>query len=237
MNSKQTHDEDHSLSNKSKLNSLRAAVLGSNDGIVSVAGIVAGVAGASSSQQMILTAGIAGLVAGALSMAVGEYISVSSTRDTEKALLHKEKKELEENPEGEMHELAMFYEYKKGLKPKTALIVAKELMEHDSLRAHAEMEFGIDPDDLTNPTHAAVSSAVSFVAGAIIPLLPVIFVPQSYMLYSIFGAVLIALVITGILSAKAGGANKFKATARVVFGGLLAMIITYFVGRIVGFKI
>ncbi len=216
-----------------KTNSLRAAVLGANDGIVSVAGIVVGVAGATSSNVAIFTAGIAGLVAGALSMAAGEYVSVSSQRDTERALLEKEKYELETNPEGELQELIGIYR-SKGLSKKTATLVATELTHSDAYAAHIDAELGLDPNDLTNPLQASIASAVSFLIGALIPLLTIILVPVKTRLISTFVSVVIALVITGIASAHFGGAKKIPATVRVVVGGLLAMAITYGIGHVLG---
>jgi len=217
----------------SKLNSLRAAVLGANDGIVSVAGLVVGVAGATSSKSIIFTAGLAGLVAGALSMAVGEYISVSSQRDTEKALLRKEQHELETDPHGELQELAQHYRTK-GLSETTAKTVAQELTKHDVFAAHVETELGFDPENLTNPVHAAIASAASFLAGAIIPLVVAVVLPASTRVPLTFLAVLVALVITGILSAIVSGADTTKATLRVVIGGALAMAITFGIGHLFG---
>jgi len=225
--------EPHSNNNAAKLNKLRASVLGANDGIVSVAGIVAGVAGATDSKAIILTAGIAGLVAGALSMAAGEYVSVSSQRDTERALLAKEKLELEQYPEEELEELTVIYQGK-GLKRESAELIAKELTEHDAYAAHIDAELNIDPNDLNNPWHAAIASSLAFLAGAAIPLLAIIISTNETRLYVVFVSVIIALIITGILSAKAGGANKVVATIRVVLGGSLAMIVTYFIGKFFG---
>ncbi|MDQ5955446.1 MAG: vacuolar iron transporter family protein [Patescibacteria group bacterium] len=217
----------------SKLNWLRAAVLGSNDGIVSVASIVAGVAGASDSSGFILTAGIAGLTAGALSMAVGEYVSVSTQRDTEKALLVKERRELEEEPEAEFEELVGIYE-RKGMSHETAKLVAKELTEHDAFAAHVDAELNIDPNDLTNPWQAAVASGASFVSGGIIPLLAIMLVPDVLRIPVLIGAVVIALAVTGWLSAWAGGAHRMPAIVRNISGGLAAMVVTYGIGRLFG---
>ena len=227
------HHELHADSSGVKLNWLRAAVLGANDGIVSVAAIVVGVAGASSSAGYILTAGVAGLVAGALSMAVGEYVSVSTQRDTEKALLEKERRELRDEPEAELEELAGLYEAK-GMSKATARIVAEELTAHDAFAAHVDAELHIDPNDLTNPWHAAYASAAAFLSGAIIPLLAIVLPPADWRIPVTFVAVLAALAVTGTLSAQAGGANKTRATLRVVVGGALAMIITFGVGKIFG---
>lgn len=227
------HHESQGSSSGTKLNWLRAAVLGANDGIVSVASIVVGVAGATNSSGFILTAGVAGLVAGALSMAVGEYVSVSTQRDTEKALLEKERLELQNQPGEELEELASLYEIK-GLSKETARKVAEELTAHDVFAAHVDAELHIDPNDLTNPWHAAFASAASFLSGAIIPLIAIVLPPASVRLPVTFAAVLAALIITGTLSAQAGGANKTTAALRVVAGGIIAMVITFGIGRLFG---
>jgi vacuolar iron transporter family protein len=226
-----SHRELHRTNQASRLNSLRAAVLGANDGIVSVAGLVVGVAGASNSSSAILTAGLAGIVAGAISMAAGEYVSVSSSRDTELALLGKERTELQESPDAEFAELTAIYE-RKGLKRETALTVARELTEHDPFAAHAEAELGIDPTNLLSPWSAAFASAVSFLAGALIPLVAILLPPQDIRVPVAFVAVLFALSVTGYTSARAGGAPAGKAILRVVSGGALAMAVTYAVGRL-----
>jgi VIT1/CCC1 family predicted Fe2+/Mn2+ transporter len=215
-----------------RLNWLRAGVLGANDGIVSVAGIVLGVAAATTDRGTILTAGVAGLLAGALSMAAGEYVSVSTQRDSEKALLAKEKWELRSMPDAELRELAEIYE-EKGLAADLAMEVAEALTKHDALRAHAEAELGIDPDKLTNPWQAVVASAVSFTIGALLPLL-VIMLPPAIRAPMCFGAVLVALAITGAVSARLGGARIARATVRTVAGGALAMVVTYAVGHLLG---
>ena len=230
---KSKHLESHGFISGSKINWLRAAVLGANDGIVSVAAVVVGVAGATDDTKAILTAGVAALFAGALSMAVGEYVSVSTQRDTEKALLQKEMHELETSPEAELEELVTIYE-KKGLSRKTAEVVAQELTDHDAFAAHVEAELGIDPNDLTNPWHAAYASGLSFLAGAIIPLVAIVLPPASVRIPVTFGAVIVALMITGSLSAYAGGAAKRKAVVRVVLGGVLAMVVTFGIGKIFG---
>ncbi|MBP6911809.1 MAG: VIT family protein [Candidatus Pacebacteria bacterium] len=225
----ETQDRDNSI----KLNWLRAAVLGANDGIVSVASIIVGVAGAANSIHFILTAGIAGTVAGALSMATGEYISVSTQRDTERALLEKERKELETMPEQELEELVAIYE-RKGMSLETARLVALELTAHDAFAAHVDAELGIDPNNLTNPFHAAYASALAFFAGALIPILAVIFAPEHIRVVTTFISVVIALAITGALSAHTGGSSKRVAVVRVVLGGMLAMVITFSIGKIFG---
>lgn len=227
----QTHPEPHTSHHGAKLNWLRASVLGANDGIVSIAGLVVGVAGATDSTQIILTAGLAGIIAGAISMAAGEYVSVSSSRDTEKALLKKEKYELEAYPSEELRELATIYE-KKGLSKQTALAVAKELTAHDAFAAHVDAELHIDPNNLTNPWHAAFASAAAFLAGAVIPMIAVLLPPASVRIPFAFVAVILALIITGTVSAKIGGANVLRAVLRVVSGGALAMAITYGVGKL-----
>ena len=228
-----THTESDASSTGSKLNWLRASVLGANDGIVSVASVIVGVAGATDSRSFILTAGVAALVAGSLSMAVGEYVSVSAQRDTERALLAKERIELDTVPDEEMEELVGLYE-QKGLSRKTAEIVAKELTAKDVFAAHVDAELKIDPNNLTNPFHAAYASGGAFISGGIIPILAVVFSPVSMHLLFTFVSAIIALIITGTLSAHVGGANKTKATVRVVFGGVLAMVITFGVGRLFG---
>jgi VIT1/CCC1 family predicted Fe2+/Mn2+ transporter len=225
--------EPHTGSVSSKLNWLRAGVLGANDGIVSTAGIVVGVAAATASRTPILTAGIAGLVAGAVSMALGEYVSVSTQRDTEQALLGKERQELHEDPAGEFEELAAIYEGK-GLSTATARTVAEELTDHDAFAAHVEVELGIDPTDLTNPWHAALSSALSFTVGALLPLIAILLPAMAFRIPVTVGAVLVALVVTGAASAALGGARKRRAIARNVLGGALALAVTYAVGHLVG---
>lgn len=230
----ETHPaEPHIGAINTKLNWLRAGVLGANDGIVSVAGIVIGVAAATTDRGPIMAAGIAGLVAGALSMALGEYVSVSTQRDTEKALLDKERWELTERPDEEFEELVGLYQAK-GLSRTTAQTVARELTDHDAFAAHIDIELGIDPDELTNPWHAAISSAVSFTVGALLPMLAILLPPPSARIPITFVAVLIALGITGWVSARLGGADPVRATQRVVIGGALAMAITYAIGRLVG---
>jgi VIT1/CCC1 family predicted Fe2+/Mn2+ transporter len=227
------HTESHDSMANSKLNWLRAAVLGANDGIVSVASVIVGVAGATSSSSAILTAGVASLVAGALSMAVGEYVSVSTQRDTEKALLLKERMELETMPQEELEELTVIYE-KKGLSRPTAEVVAKELTAHDAFAAHVDAELGIDPNDLTSPFHAAYASGIAFCSGAIIPVIAVFLSSPAWRIPATFISVLAALMITGTLSAHAGGASKMTATIRVVLGGVFAMAVTFGVGTLFG---
>lgn len=234
--SEENFPEPHVYSHVSRLNWLRASVLGANDGIVSIAGLVVGVAGATTSPSIILTAGVAGIIAGAISMAAGEYVSVSSSRDSEKVLLRKEKKELEERPEQELEELTSLYQ-KKGLSRKTAQIVAKELTAKDAFAAHVDVELGIDPNNLTNPWHAAFASAISFFLGATIPLIAIILPPESIRIPVAFLSVLIALIITGFVSARMSGAGVARATFRIVLGGALAMIVTYSVGKLFGVSV
>jgi VIT1/CCC1 family predicted Fe2+/Mn2+ transporter len=220
---------------ESRSNWIRAAVLGANDGIVSMSGLVLGVAGATASASIILTAGVAGIIAATISMAVGEYVSVSSARDLQKALIKKEKKELRDDPKGELQELATMYQ-DRGLTNETALVVAKELTAKDPIRAHLDIEHRIDEEDLVNPWHAAIASAVAFTAGGLIPMIAITFPPAELRVPVTFIAVLIALTITGTLSAKLGGANVPRAVTRVVVGGALAMIVTNLVGRLFGVR-
>lgn len=227
------HFEPHKNDSNKKLNWLRASVLGANDGIVSTASIVVGVAGASNSLSFIMTAGVAGMVAGALSMGVGEYVSVSTQRDTEKALIEKEKQELIDNPEKELQELALIYQ-SKGLSKETSKIVADELTKRDAFAAHLDAELGIHPDHLTDPWHAAYASTLSFICGAIIPLIMIAVSKAIWRIPVTFIGVFIALIITGFLSARAGEANKRKAIIRVVIGGILAMIVTFGIGKLFG---
>lgn len=227
-----THHELHSGEFANKLNWLRASVLGSNDGIVSMAALVVGVAAASSiSSHMLLLTGVAGLFAGSFSMAVGEYVSVSSQRDTEKSLLAKERYELEHEADSELEELTTIYEGK-GLTRATAEQVAKELTAHDAFAAHVHAELGIDPNALTNPWHASFASAVSYALGGIVPLIAIVVSGESVRIMVTFIAVFIALVVTGIVSARVSGAPVMKTIYRVVLGGILAMGITYLAGRL-----
>lgn len=217
-------------SHRARLNWLRAGVLGANDGIVSIAGLVVGVAGATHNIGIIATAGVAGLVAGALSMAAGEYISVSTQRDAEEAYIRREKKQLKQDPDGALQELAGAYE-ERGLTKKTALMVAKELSKKNALAAHLEVQFGLEEDDLTNPWHAALASAVSFTLGGLIPIAAVLIPPYALRVPIAFAAVIPALALTGYVSAKLSEANPTRAVVRVIIGGALAMLITYGIGR------
>lgn len=227
------HPEAQAGSHASKLNWLRASVLGANDGIVSVAALVVGVAGATSETNTIFITGIAGLLSGALSMAVGEYVSVSSQRDVEESLLAKERRELLEQPEAELEELTQLYEAK-GVSRPTAEIVARELTAHDAFAAHVETELKFDPEELTNPWHAAFASGASFTVGAILPLLAITLPPASVRIPFTFASVVIALAITGYLSARTSEAPVGKVLMRVVIGGVLAMIITFGIGKLFG---
>lgn len=216
-----------------RLNKLRAAVLGANDGIVSTSSVVMGVAGATNNKGAIFTAGMAALVAGALSMAVGEYVSVSSQSDAEKAYIKKERAELAADPEGELAELTQAY-VNLGVNADTAHQVAKELTAKDALKAHLHMEFNLDEEDMSSPMHAAVASLVAFTAGGLIPFLTIILAPKGMNLWATGVAVLFALCFTGYMSATVGGASRRRAILRVVLGGVAAMIITYFVGVLFG---
>ena len=232
----QHEHEPHGDSVNNLLNKLRAGVLGANDGIVSVAGMVMGFAGATTDRHIIFFGGMAGLVAGALSMGSGEYVSVSTQRDTERALIHKESKELAEEPEEELAELAELY-HQKGLSPELARQVAGELTKKDALRAHLDIELGIDPDELTSPWQAAAASMISFTVGALLPLLTILLFAQELRVFVTVGAVTAALALTGYLSARVGQAPTRPAVVRNVLGGLLAMAVTYAIGSLVGLRI
>ena len=229
-----THSQEpHAGSIAGRLNWLRAAVLGANDGIVSVAGIVIGVAGATTSRGPIFTAGLAGLVGGAVSMALGEYVSVSSQRDSERAQITLEKRELAESPKAELAELTALYEAK-GLSAATARTVATELTARGPLAAHLDAELHIDPADIVNPVQAAGASALSFVSGALLPMLAILLPPAAVRVPVTFAAVLVALALTGALSARLGGSNVRRAVVRVVVGGALGLAFTYGVGHLFG---
>jgi vacuolar iron transporter family protein len=215
----------------SRLNRLRAGVLGANDGIVSTAGVVVGVAAASTSVPVIATAGGAALLAGALSMAAGEYVSVSTQRDTERALLATERRELAQMPEAELDELTGIYAAK-GLTPQLAREVAVQLTRRDALAAHADAELHLDPDALTSPWEAAVASIVSFTVGGLLPLAAVLLTPAPVRVPLTFVAVVLALVLTGWGSARLGNAPTRRATVRTVLGGALAMGVTYAIGSL-----
>ncbi len=229
-------DEPHGSGMASRLNWLRAGVLGANDGIVSTAGIVVGVAGATTERTAIVVAGVAGLVAGAMSMAAGEYVSVSTQRDSEKALLDKERRELRDEPDEELAELADIYAGK-GLDAGLALEVAKQLTAHDALGAHAEAELGLDPDALTSPWAAAWASLISFTVGALLPLLTISLVAASARVTVTVVSVTAALALTGYFSARLGEAPPARAVWRNMAGGLFAMLITFLVGSLLGTRI
>ncbi len=230
---RQHDNEPHAGNISGRLNWLRAGVLGANDGIVSTAGIVMGVAGATTDSTAILIAGVAGLVAGAMSMATGEYVSVSTQRDSEKALLAKERRELREEPEEELAELAGLY-VQKGLSEGLALDVARELTDHDALAAHADIELGIDPDDLTSPWQAAFASMIAFTFGSLIPLLAITLSPEGVRIWVTVVSVVVALAIAGWVSARLGFSQPGPAIARNIAGGLLSMGVTYLIGSAVG---
>ena len=225
--------EPHDAASNSKLNWLRAGVLGANDGIVSIAALMVGVAAATTDPAALLLTGVAGLSAGAISMALGEYVSVSSQRDSEKAWINKERRELEEFPEEELEELVALYEAQ-GLKPATARQVAVEMTEVDALKTHLDIELGINQEELTNPLHAAISSAIAFFAGAILPLLAVLLVPGAAKIPATVAASLIALALTGGVGAYIGGAPVPRAILRVTIGGAAALAVTYFIGSLLG---
>lgn len=228
-----THDEPHGGSIAARLNWLRAAVLGANDGIVSTAGVVVGVAGATSDKGAIMLAGLAALAAGAMSMAAGEYVSVSTQRDSERALLRLERRELRTDPKGELEELTGLLEGK-GISRDLAEQVATELTAHDALAAHAEVELGIDPEDLTNPWHAAWASMIAFTVGALLPMLTITFSPAAGRTIVTVVTVALALLVTGWASARLGRSPAARAMLRNVAGGLLAMGVTYAIGALVG---
>lgn len=217
-------------------NWLRAAVLGANDGIISISSLAIGVATASTSRDPILLATVAGLVAGALSMAAGEYVSVSSQTDTEKADIDREKQELAEMPEAEMQILAEIYE-RRGLKKETALQVAKELTAADALGAHIRDELGINEISQANPIQAAFASGAAFTAGGLLPLLVTIFAPVGNMEYVLYGFTILSLIILGAVSAKTGGSNVGKAVLRIVIWGTVAMGLSGLVGYIFGVRV
>jgi VIT1/CCC1 family predicted Fe2+/Mn2+ transporter len=219
-----------------KSNWLRAAVLGANDGILSTASLAIGVAAANELREPIILATIAGLVAGALSMAAGEYVSVSSQTDIEKADIEREKIELDEMPEIELQRLAEIYE-KRGIKKETALIVAKELTETDALGAHIRDELGINDISKAKPMQAAFASGAAFTVGGILPLMVTLFLPLKNIEYSLYGFALLFLIILGALAAKAGGSSVTKAILRITFWGTIAMGLTAFVGYLFGINV
>jgi VIT1/CCC1 family predicted Fe2+/Mn2+ transporter len=224
------HPESHLVD---RIGWLRAAVLGANDGIVSTASLIVGVAAAAATRNDVLIAGVAGLVAGAMSMAAGEYVSVSSQSDTERADLARESKELSESPEFERKELADIY-VKRGVDPVLALQVAQQLMEKDALGAHARDELGISEITTARPVQAALTSAATFAVGAAMPLLMVVVSPANILVPVVSVASLAFLSLLGAIGARAGGANVLRATARVTFWGALAMALTAGIGKVFG---
>lgn len=216
-----------------KSNWLRAAVLGANDGILSTSSIAIGVAAASEFREPVILATLAGLVAGALSMAAGEYVSVSSQTDVEKADIEREKQELIEMPELELQRLAEIYEAR-GLKKETALLVAKELTAHDALGAHVRDELGINEISQAKPLQAALASGASFTVGGALPFLVTLFLPVKNMEYWLYALAILFLAFLGALAAKTGGSNVLKAVLRVTFWGTLAMVLTAIVGHVFG---
>ena len=217
-------------------NWLRAAVLGANDGIISISSLAIGVAAASATREPIVLAATAGLVAGALSMAAGEYVSVSSQTDTEQADIKREAEELKEMPEEELKILAQIYE-RRGLKKETAMQVAVELTAHDALGAHVRDELGITEISQANPIQAALASGASFIAGGLMPLLVTLFAPVKQMELFLYASTLLALIVLGGISAKTGGANMYKAIVRVMVWGTLAMGLSAGVGYLFGVNV
>jgi VIT1/CCC1 family predicted Fe2+/Mn2+ transporter len=224
------HRENHLVS---RIGWLRAAVLGANDGIVSTSSLIVGVAAAAATRSDVLRAGVAGLVAGAMSMAAGEYVSVSSQSDTEQADLARERKELSEDPEGELEELTQIY-VKRGLHQPLARQVAQQLMAKDALTAHARDELGISEITTARPVQAALTSAATFSVGAAMPLLAVVVSPANVLVPIVSAASLGFLALLGAIGARAGGADVLRATARVTFWGALAMALTAGIGKLFG---
>lgn len=228
-----TYAEPHISEVGSKLNWLRAGVLGANDGIVSVAGLLTGVAATGAGTTELLTAGTAAVISGAVSMALGEYVSVSAQRDTEKALVEKERWELANMPEAEHEEMVRIL-MNKGIERPTAEAAANQMRQHDELGAHLELELGIAEDEYTNPWVAAAASAVAFVMGAIIPLLAVIIAPDAARVTAVLVAALFTLSITGTVSARFSEGSHIRSVARLVIGGALAFVVTYLLGMLLG---
>lgn len=225
--------EPHANNLGARLNWLRAGVLGANDGIISTAGVVVGVAGASSSVTAILTAGVAAAVAGAFSMAGGEYVSVSTQRDTERAAITTERAELRSDPVGEEAELAQLYQ-QQGLSEALSREVARELTAHDPLTAHVRMELGFDPDELTNPWSAAFASFISFAVGAVIPMAAILLPIGDWRLLTCVLATIVAMMLTGAVSARIGEAPMRPAVVRNTAIGMLTMAATYGIGLLFG---
>jgi VIT1/CCC1 family predicted Fe2+/Mn2+ transporter len=217
-------------------NWLRAAVLGANDGIISISSIAIGIAAASMTREPVILATVAGLVAGALSMAAGEYVSVSSQTDTEKSDIAREAIELEQMPEEELQILAEIYE-KRGLRKETAHQVALELTEKDALAAHVRDELGINEISQSNPIQAALASGASFCIGGILPLVTILLTPLDYMEYTLYGTSIVFLIVLGVISARIGGSSIMKAILRITIWGSLAMGLTALVGYLFGVKV
>ncbi|MBB1645455.1 MULTISPECIES: VIT1/CCC1 transporter family protein [Sphingobacterium] len=215
---------------------LRAAVLGANDGLLSTTSIVIGVAAAEPNRHAIILAALAGTIAGAMSMAAGEYVSVSSQSDTEKSDINREKMELEKMPEIELHELAKIYE-KRGVSKETAMLVAKELTDHDALEAHAKDELGINEITIAKPFQASIASFFSFLSGAALPMILAIFAPEKDMVYYQYAFSIVFLMILGALAAKTGGSNIGVAVMRICFWGTIAMAVTAIVGHVFGVNV
>ena len=230
MSQLHTHSENHLVK---RIGWLRAAVLGANDGIVSTSSLMVGVASASGTHSDTMIAGIAGIVAGAMSMAAGEYVSVSSQSDTEQSDLNRERAELATDPEAELSELANIY-VGRGIEPELAREVARQLMKKDALGAHARDELGISEITTARPIQAAFTSAATFTVGALLPLLTALISPQNYLIPAVAIASLLFLALLGAIGAHAGGANILKATARVTFWGALAIALTAGIGHIFG---
>jgi VIT1/CCC1 family predicted Fe2+/Mn2+ transporter len=223
----------HTAEIAQRLNWLRAGVLGANDGIVSVAAVVVGVAGATASSGPLVTAGMAALVGGAISMALGEFVSVSSQRDSQKSMIEEKRRDLAQQPEMNLAGLATLYE-DKGLSRHTADLVARELTDHDALRAHLSAELNLDEGDVVSPWHAAFASAIAFTLGAVLPMLAILLPPATARVPVTFVVVLAALAITGWIGATIGGGSKLRASARVVLGGALALAVTFGIGNLLG---
>lgn len=230
MSRLRTHAENHLVA---RIGWLRAAVLGANDGIVSTASLIVGVAAANADRPAVLVAGVAGLVAGAMSMAAGEYVSVSSQSDTEKADIARETRELETDPEFEREELAGIY-VARGLEPALARQVADQLMAKDAIGAHARDELGISEVTTARPVQAALTSAATFAAGAALPLLTVLAAPRDMMVPAVSAAAIFFLAVLGAVGARAGGARLLRPVARVVFWGALALAVTAGIGAVFG---
>ncbi len=227
----EARSEPHAAGSASRLNWLRAGVLGANDGIVSVAAIVVGVASATPAFSTLLNAGLAALVGGAISMALGEYVSVSSQRDSQTAMIATERRELADDPAGELAELTGLYAAR-GLSPETAAIVARELTDKDALAAHLDMELGLSEEEVVSPWHAAAASAVAFICGGVLPLIAILLLPDAARIGVTFVIVLVALALTGTVGARLGGSPALRPALRVVVGGALALAATILIGSL-----